>query len=394
MIAPPETRLDVAWPESYSRIPKDIFQREDVYERELERIFYGPEWHMIAHVAELPNPGDFKTISLGELPVVVVRGADGRVRVFQNSCPHRGTQLQTCTRGSAGAKIECPYHRWTFDTQGRLLGAPGIEAFPPTFRKEEFGLRELRSEVFAGLVFATCAGDAPELDAYLGEAKDYVVRALADGAPLRLLGYQKTIFSTNWKEYGDQDGYHAPLLHRAFRLLRWQRGDGSLAVTRYGHKCFDAHIEAPTGEFLNDPSLIACKDRPNDVHSTIVALFPGIYTAIRHLDVINVRFAFPRSPHATESHYAYFCRADDDEEIVRHRIRQAANFLGPSGFVSLEDGAVFDRLHRGSKTRGTVEFQRGVRGRLEPPFAVEQNDEASNLVKWERYREIMGFART
>ncbi len=102
---------------------------------------------------------------------------------------------------------------------------------------------------------------------------------------------------------------------------------------------------------------------------------------------------FPLSRDETEVHYAYFCREDDDEDMVRHRMRQAANFLGPSGFVTLEDGAVFNRVHRGSKTIGNVEFQKGVRGPIEAPAVIEQNDEASNLVKWECYREVMGFSR-
>ena len=55
-----ETDLDVRWPAKFNEIPKEVFQRDDVYRRELERIFYGPEWHIVAHRAELAEPGDFK----------------------------------------------------------------------------------------------------------------------------------------------------------------------------------------------------------------------------------------------------------------------------------------------------------------------------------------------
>jgi anthranilate 1,2-dioxygenase large subunit len=75
-------------------------------------------------------------------------------------------------------------------------------------------------------------------------------------------------------------------------------------------------------------------------------------------------------------------------------VRQASNLLGPSGFISLEDGAVFSRIHEGSYSLGTVAFQKGYQGKpLEGPCSVAQNDEASNLVRWERYRKSMGFAR-
>lgn len=392
MIVTQESPLGIVWPAKYSEVPKDIFHREDVYQLELERIFYGPIWQPLAHVAELPAPGDFKTSQIGESPVLVVHGADGRIRAFYNVCPHRGTQLQTCNRGS-GSTIECPYHRWTFSNEGALLGAPGIDGFPPTFRKEDYGLRELRSEVYSGLVFATCSDETPPLDEYLGETKDYFARALGGGGPLRLIGYQKVVFASNWKAYRDNDGYHAPLLHRAFRMLGWQGGKGIQGVTRYGHKYYDSELRPATrADFLADPTVIEVKDAQGPLRSTIVNIFPMV-SITKHLDVINARFAFPRSKDETEVHYAYFARPDDPPEILQHRLHQSSNLFGPSGFVSLEDGAVFNRIQRASKTPGNVEFQKGVRGRIEPPCTVQQNDEASNLVKWERYREMMGFER-
>ncbi len=176
------------------------------------------------------------------MPLLIIRGDDNRVRVFANACPHRGTQLATCSRGS-GAKIECPYHRWTFDSQGKLLGAPGIDGFPETFRKEDYGLREIRSGEFSGIIFATCSDATIPLEEYLEETRDYFARALGEGAKLKLLGYQKVVFATNWKEYSDNDGYHAPLLHRAFRLMKWQKGSGLQGVTAHGHKFFDADVQ-------------------------------------------------------------------------------------------------------------------------------------------------------
>jgi phenylpropionate dioxygenase-like ring-hydroxylating dioxygenase large terminal subunit len=385
-----ESSVRLRWPEKFSELPKEIYHREDIYRLELERIFYGPEWHLVAHVAEIPGPGDFKTINLGEAPLLVLRGDDETVRVFYNSCPHRGTQLQTCSRGNA-PDITCPYHRWNFDNRGALVAAPGIDRFPSGFRKEDYGLRELRSEIRHGLVFATCSADAPDLADYLAEADDFIWKLVAEGAPLTLLGYQKVVYTTNWKEYGDNEGYHAPLLHRAFSLLKWQGGKGVQCVTERGHKLIEAEIQPTTNEgFLDDFSLVESRDTSGPLRSIVVNLFP-MTVMTKHLDVINLRFSFPRSRDETEAHYAYFARADDNAEMYRHRLRQASNLLGPSGLISLEDGAVFNRVHQGSNTLGNVEFQKGAGEPLEAPCFVEQNDEASNLIKWERYRQIMGF---
>jgi anthranilate 1,2-dioxygenase large subunit len=200
-------------------------------------------------------------------------------------------------------------------------------------------------------------------------------------------------YSTNWKEYADNEGYHAPLLHSAFRLLKWQGGKGEQFMTENAHKVIAADLaHAPDSGFLNDHSLIQARDTKTPPQSTIVSLFP-VSIILRHLDVMNLRFAIPISADETEVHYAYFAHEDDDAEMAHHRLRQASNLLGPSGLISLEDGAVFNRLHVGAHSQGNVAFQKGVRDSMELPRVLQQNDEAGNLVRWEHYREAMGFER-
>jgi anthranilate 1,2-dioxygenase large subunit len=386
-LAPPP---DLQWPPKLSEVPKAVFHREDVYEAELDRIFRGEEWHPLAHMAEIPAPGDYKTTHIGSSPVLVVHGSDGVVRAFENSCTHRGTQLATCPRGNA-AKIECPYHRWNFSNTGELLGTPGRADFPKDFNPADYALRELRSAIRSGLVFATYSASVPDIDDYLGSAAAGIAQVLGEG-PLELLGYQKVSFATNWKEYADNEGYHAPLLHSAFVMLRWKGGQGSQLMTDRAHKVIRTDLTVPPEGFLADHSLIDARDPNCPPQSVIVSLFP-VTIILKHLDVISVRYAFPRSAHETEVHYAYFVREDDSEELKRHRLRQSANLLGPSGLITLEDGAVFNRLHVGSRTSGSVEFQKGVSDAQAVPTDFSHTDEAGNLVRWEHYRKAMGFTR-
>jgi anthranilate 1,2-dioxygenase large subunit len=381
------------WPASPTELPKAAFHREDVFRLENERIFLGPEWHPLAHIAELPNRGDFKTFRLGDAPVLIIHGDDDRARVFFNSCTHRGTQLQTRSRGQV-EEFECPYHRWLFNNRGELLAAPGSDRFPAAFRKDDYRLRELRTAEFHGLIFATCSKEAPALATYLGETAPLFEQVLGDGR-LNLLGYQKVTFSSNWKEYNDNEGYHAPLLHRAFRMLRWQAGKGIQCATEYGHVGLQAQLQsAANSDFLNDPSLVEFRggNGAGAPKSIIIALFP-LASVIKHLDVINVRLVIPHSVDETEVHYAYFCHQDDDPAMVLHRLRQSSNLLGPSGFISLEDGAVFNRIHQGSLTPGRARYQKGVAAMVPPPCIVDQNDESANPIRWEHYRQIMGFER-
>jgi hypothetical protein len=143
---------------------------------------------------------------------------------------------------------------------------------------------------------------------------------------------------------------------------------------------------------LKDPSLIEFRDEDPKVGSRVIKMFP-LFVAVKHLDVINLRFANPLSVDKTEVHYAYFAHEDDSEEMVLHRIRQASNFTGPSGFVSMEDASVFQRIHIGNQTPGVATFQRGVTDEFHMSMDYKQNDEASNLVKWDYYRQAMGFDR-
>lgn len=388
----PRTSADVNWPASFNELPKDVFHRRDVYELELERIFYGPEWHPVAHGSELPEKGDFKTFVIGERPVLIARGDDGQVRVFLNSCTHRGTTLETCPRGHS-PRFQCPYHRWSFSTKGDLIAVPGVEDFPPDFTKADYGLKQLRTEDAFGIIFATFSNDAPPLREYLGETWDVLGELACNDGRLKLIGYQKVRYATNWKEYNDNEGYHGPLLHAAFRILGLSQTPGKQMMTKLGHKFNVSRLnEAGESKFLSDPTILASKDEKRPFGSQVVSLFP-ISVFVKHLDVINLRFAFPLSPDETEVHYAYFAHEDDSEELYRHRVRSASNLIGPSGLISLEDGAVFSRIHTGSYAGGTVAFQKGVKGPIEGPYALGKGEEAGNLVRWERYRQIMEFER-
>lgn len=383
--------LNEPWPVKFNQIPNEIFQRQDIYDEEVKRIFWGAEWHPLCHRAEVPNPGDFKTIDLGDnTPVIFVHGEDGVVRAFLNVCAHRGVKLKMCNRGHA-KQIECPYHRWLYSTKGELLAAPGEANFPPNFKKADHGLTELRLSEVAGLFFVTLSRDAPDLPHYLDGVQPYIESALGDGR-LKLIGTQKVRYQTNWKEWNDNEGYHAPLLHAAFRMMKWGGGKGFTIQTER-HNALDAQVsEADASDFLADPALVKFLKEPSgrQLRSTVVPLFP-LNTVVRHLNIINIRYAIPRGVHETEIHFTYFAHADDDEEMIRHRIRQSSNLVGPSGLISLEDAAAFNRQHLGSSSPGAVEFQRGVTDTPPQPGTFNQNDEVPNLVKWAYYRKVMGF---
>lgn len=387
----PQTVLE--WPAEYNHIPKAVFEAPGLWELELEKIFYGQEWHPIVHRAEIPNPGDYKAAWIGEMPIFAVHGDDGQIRIFHNACAHRGATLIT---DAAGCKqeYECPYHRWLFNSRGEMVGGPNMDEYSPSFSKEKFGLRQLRTEQYCELYFVTMSDQTPSLSAYLTPVlMDPLARNLGGDGRLKLLGYQKVTYDCNWKAYCDNDGWHAPLLHLAFKLLNWQGGKGKQLITANGHMAFESELTLPNGvDALEDDSIIDFKGTETSKGSIVLSTFP-VTVFTKHMDMLNIRYAFPKGPRGVEVHYAYFAHEDDDDEMVRHRIRQSSNLLGPSGLISAEDAAIFSRIDLGNRSPGDAIFQKGVADEHHLAFEVKQTDESGNLPRWEYYRKTMGFGR-
>jgi phenylpropionate dioxygenase-like ring-hydroxylating dioxygenase large terminal subunit len=104
------------------RIHASLYTDPRIFADEMERIFHGG-WVFVGHDSEIAQPGDFVTRHLGTEPVIMVRGREGEVSVLVNRCKHRRTMLCPLDRGSVGT-FTCPYHGWTYDLNGALLGVP------------------------------------------------------------------------------------------------------------------------------------------------------------------------------------------------------------------------------------------------------------------------------
>lgn len=104
-------------------LPAHAYSCPDRFALEFERIFRR-EWIYVLHESQLPSAGSYETFDIGSVPLLIVRGADGTIRGFYNVCVHRG-HLLASGKGTA-AHFTCPYHAWTYQTDGRLRVAPGV----------------------------------------------------------------------------------------------------------------------------------------------------------------------------------------------------------------------------------------------------------------------------
>ena len=201
---------DLSQPAPGRLLPPRAFYSPEVFDADMSRIF-ARSWVHVADLPELKEPGDFVTASIGTSPVVIVRGHDGVVRGFLNVCPHRGATIAE-GRGNCGRQLKCPYHAWSFATDGRLVGAPSREEFTCDF--STIGLLPIEIATVGPMVFgcldAEAAGPFAE---WIGELPQPLARAGGDRVELAFeFTYEVNV---NWKVYVENglEGYHVAVVH-------------------------------------------------------------------------------------------------------------------------------------------------------------------------------------
>lgn len=191
---------------------------EEIFLREMDRIFKHC-WQFLAHESEIPEPGDYVTRKMGRDRVIVARGEDGRVRVFLNTCRHRGVPLCRADEGNA-SHFRCSYHGWTYANTGDLRGVTyQPDVYGKGLDKSEFALYEpAQVDSLFGLIFATWDPEAPSLPEYLGDITWYLDAMMNkfDGG-MEVVGVPvRNIIRANWKTEGENlsgDGYHTMVTH-------------------------------------------------------------------------------------------------------------------------------------------------------------------------------------
>lgn len=193
------------------RIRSEAYTDEEVLRAE-QKLIFDRIWGYLCHESEIPNVGDYRTSYIGRQPILIVRGRDGKVRSFINRCVHRGAALCRDIGGNARAFI-CPYHHWTYDLDGKLVGAPAMNK-TCNFDKAKNNLPKLKVETWHGFVFVNFDPEAESLIDRLAPL-DAVV-ANYDLASLRGTPPVVETFAWNWKVQfeNNNDGYHASRLHQ------------------------------------------------------------------------------------------------------------------------------------------------------------------------------------
>jgi phenylpropionate dioxygenase-like ring-hydroxylating dioxygenase large terminal subunit len=399
------------------RIHASLYTDPRIFDEEMDRIFH-TGWVFVGHASEIPRPGDYVTRTLGREPVIMVRGKDGAIAVLVNRCMHRGTMLCAAERGSTRT-FACPYHGWTYDLSGDLLGVPYPGGYAG-FDKSAHGLaRAPRVDSYRGFVFASLSATGIPLLEHLGPATKLVDRS-CDLSPVGEVeltaGWVKHRCAANWKMLpeNDSDGYHLGFVHSAlFKSIRtqYQRVVGEersiKAVIRdWGH----GHIEidwspgyqAPfewlgnaSGEAVADyVAALERRDGPETTRQRIMQgpahalIFPNLF-----LGETNIAIVEP--VHVGECvHWHTPMFLTGVPQFNGRLLRMAEAGMGPASFLMPEDLIVASRNQAGLHAR-TVEWLLLARGLnreyvdAEGRVVSHVTDETTNRALWHHYRTVM-----
>jgi len=192
-------------------LPSWCYNSEAFFEKEIETIF-NKKWLFIGREDQFKKVGDYRVVERFSRSVILKKSSDLKIRAFANFCRHRASIL--LEEGSIGnsKKIVCPYHAWSYNNEGKLSKAPGMEE-APDFKKCDYSLVEYRLESWGGFLFINFEKTAPSLLESLGDLPN-----LLDSYPLEDMVTVKTDryeLDSNWKLSMEiaLDSFHAVVVH-------------------------------------------------------------------------------------------------------------------------------------------------------------------------------------
>jgi len=252
MLNPAEIRAQFAARRPNQSLSRDLYCDDGVYQADLSQVFYR-EWLFALPAAALDKTGTYQTLQIGAYPVVVIRGADGRIRAFHNVCRHRGQRLCSKATG-ATPKLVCPYHQWTYDLDGKLLFARDMG---PDFDPAAHGLKKVHCVDLGGMVFVCLAEVPPPIADLAGKLTSHLAPS---GLTDAKVAFSSTIVEKgNWKLVieNNRECYHCggshPSLCRTFSdnpkigamdgphsaspeiLAHWERCEAAGLPSRFTH---------------------------------------------------------------------------------------------------------------------------------------------------------------
>lgn len=385
--------LDEREDEGYFAYHRSALTSDDLHRAELEHIF-SRSWLYLGHESEVPDPGDFVRRTVAKRPLFFVRSREsGEVRVFANSCTHRGATICRRDRGNAKS-FQCFYHAWTFDSEGELIGVPDEDAYGPNWDKSRHGLVQVpRAESYRGFIFVSFDPEVESLSSYLAGARAYlddlvnataVAASVLDGAeasddgqswagPLEVLrGTHVYGIKANWKLLVENsfDGYHLGPTHQTyFQFLKDQNIDvspstGTMKLLGNGHAVIEytgswGRPVAKWSEAFGNASraqLDAMRDRLiatlGDTGRRMAELnrnlfiYPNLFVMDNNATALRV--IEPTATGYMDVAQYELAPRNEDATVRRARLESYVTFAGPGGLATPDDVEALESCQQGA----------------------------------------------
>ncbi|HEX3430760.1 MAG TPA: aromatic ring-hydroxylating dioxygenase subunit alpha [Rhizomicrobium sp.] len=199
-------------------LPAWLYTDAGFFEAERRHLFARAP-HLVCHVNDIPNAGDYHTLDILGEKFFSLRGADGAVRSFHNVCRHRASRLAQGASGNCGHRLVCPYHAWSYALDGALKSVPPWQGFEE-LERARYGLVPLDQEIWRGFVFVRLERGLPSVAEMMAPYEhEIAVHDFENLVPQGRVTLRPR--AVNWKNVADNygDGLHIPVAHPGLTRL-------------------------------------------------------------------------------------------------------------------------------------------------------------------------------
>lgn len=395
------------------RVHRSLMTSPEVFRQEYDRIF-SQCWIYVGHESEIEKPGDYLRRVVAGRPLIFLRDSGGKVRVFFNSCTHRGATI--CRQDSGNTRaFQCFYHAWTFDTQGQLVTVPDEDGYSPCFDRSERALRRPAAvDGYRGFWFVNYSRDADNLRSYLADAADYLDLVVDQAESGMKVVPGTNIYSTkaNWKLLAENsfDTYHAMPTHQTyFEYIASLGGTMSLSTNSSSLDLGNGHAvmqsDAPYGRPIAKWHPLFGEDSREEIAAIRkrlvnrfgeerayrmadmirnVLIFPTLF--INDIQAINIRYFEPAGPDLLETRAWTMAPGDESAAQLARRIDSFLTFSGPAGFAIPDDVEAVESCQEGFRACREVEWSDISRGMTRAPL---NRDELQMRTFWRAWQAKM-----
>ena len=291
-----------AMPATARTLPAEYYVDRKFFDLEMERLF-ARMWVSAGRTEQVARPGQFFVRELLGESIIVVNGGPasaGRVNAFYNVCRHRGTRLCTEDTGAFSGSIQCPYHSWTYDLGGRLIGAPHMDEVTH-FRKEDYPLHQVNADTWDGHIFLNLDPHAQPLQAQLaGLPEKFEPWRMQD---LRLGTRIVYDVKANWKLIiqNYNECLHCPNLHPALnKLSHYLSGENEPLQATYmgGRMDLRPGVETLSVDGVCRRAFLPGLSPDDRRRVYYYAIFPNMLLSL-HPDYMMVHTLWPVAPDRT-----------------------------------------------------------------------------------------------